>query len=298
MKQVTAVITTYNRAAELGSSIRKLLQQTRVPDDIWVIDDASTDDTESMMRRDFPLVRYLKLPRNMGVIRARNVALANVCTDYLLLLDDDSWFVDQAGLAQSMRFAEANPEEAIIALNVRTLDGHRNFSFPDLPHPVRTFQGCAVIFNMALLSQHKLVFEGAFDRQGEEKDLALRAFNFGLSVCAVPDIEVLHAVSDVSRNWSKIRFYEHRNDVLRELLRCPVSLLVPRLVRTWASHTVYNLRHGRWWTDLKVFAALPWLLFQTNRLRSPVSVTAYTSWLNLGSRPRENTRSSPVEERI
>jgi GT2 family glycosyltransferase len=296
--QVTAVITTYNRATELASSIEKLLAQTRVPDKIWVIDDASTDDTQSLMEGGFPTIRYSRLPRNVGVIRARNVALASLSAGYLLLLDDDSWFTEPDGLERSMKFAEGNPDAAIIALNVRTMDGHCNFPTPDIPHSVRSFQGCAVLFNMSFLSQHKLLFEELFDRQGEEKDMCLRALGVGLSACAVPDIEVLHAVSDAGRNWSKIRFYEHRNDILRELLRCPTILLAQKVLRTWASHSLYNLRDGAWLTDLRVLAALPWMIIQAIRLRSPVSMRAYSTWVSLGSERRERRSSWTVEETI
>ena len=281
MEHVTAVMTTRNRATELASGIRKLLMQTRVPDEIWVIDDASTDSTQSLMNEDFPAIRYSRLSRNVGVIRARNVALASMSAGYLLLLDDDSWFVESDGLARAMAFAKANSDTAIIALNVRTMDGHVNFPIPDAPHSVRSFQGCAVLFNMSALSQHKLLFEEVFDRQGEEKDMCLRAVSVGLSVRAVPDIEVLHAVSDAGRNWPKIRFYEHRNDILRELLRCPRRLLIQKVLRTWIAHTLYNLRHGAWLTDLRVLAVVPWMIIQAKRLRSPVSMTAYSAWRSL-----------------
>jgi GT2 family glycosyltransferase len=294
VEQITAVMTTYNRAAELASSIRKLLEQTRVPDQIWVIDDASTDDTQALIRRSFPSIRYSRLPRNVGVIRARNVALAGITRGYLLLLDDDSWFVDPDGLARSIAFARENPDAGIIALNVRTLDGHCNLAVPGVPHPVRSFQGCAALFNMSLLSQHGLLFEELFDRQGEEKDMCLRAFHAGLSVCAVPEIEVLHAVSNAARNWTKIRFYEHRNDVLRELLRCPGRLLIPRLLQTWAGHTRYNLLHGYWLTDLRVAVALPGMLREVSRQRSPVSERAYALWRGLETRANRSLQSSAI----
>jgi GT2 family glycosyltransferase len=209
------------------------------------------------------------------------VALASISSGYLLLLDDDSWFVEPDGLARAITFAQSNPDTAIIALNVRTMDGHCNFPIPDVPHSVRSFQGCAVLFNMSSLSQHKLLFEEVFDRQGEEKDMCLRAVSIGLSVRAIPDIEVLHAVSDAGRDWPKIRFYEHRNDILRELLRCPTHLLIQKVLRTWAAHTVYNLRHGAWLTDLRVLVVVPWMLIQAQRLRSPVSMRAYSAWRSL-----------------
>jgi GT2 family glycosyltransferase len=295
-EHVTVVFTTYNRGAELISSIGRLLAQTRVPDAIWVIDDASTDGTQQLMSREFPWIRYTRLPQNVGVIRARNVALSGISTGYLLLLDDDSWFEEPDGLARTVAFARNNPDGWIIALNVRTMDGQYNSPLPDVPHFVRSFQGCAVLFNMASLSQHKLLFEAAFDRQGEEKEMCLRAYDLGLSVCAVPDIVVFHAVSNAGRNWAKIRFYEQRNDILRELILCPARMLILRLPRTWAAHTVHNLRHGFLLADLRVLLSLPWILLHAIKLRAPVSVRTYSFWTSLSSKRRIRVCASEVAE--
>jgi GT2 family glycosyltransferase len=284
--RVTAVITTYNRAEELVASVGRLLQQTRVPDEIWVIDDASTDNTESRVKDELPSVRYTKLARNVGIVGARNLALASVSTGYLLFLDDDSWFTELDGLERTLAFAASNPDATIVGLNVLTGDGRSNFCADDVPHPIRSFQGCAALFKMSTISRHELLFEEAFVRQGEEKDICLRVFDLGLSVCALPEIVVFHAVSDAGRNWPQIRFYEQRNDVLRELLRCPAKLLLPRVLRTWAAHTVYNLRHGFLLTDAQVLFALPWILQQAKRLRAPVSVEAYTLWVGLSKRSK------------
>jgi GT2 family glycosyltransferase len=260
------------------------VQQSRVPDEIWVIDDASTDDTEEIVTNRFPSVKYVKLPKNVGVIRARNVALKSARDTYLLLLDDDSWFVEGDGLARCIAIADENPQKSIFALNVCTADGHRHFPDGTLPHSVRSFQGCAVLFNMQAVSQHGLLFEELFDRQGEEKDMCLRASECGLSIWAIPEVEVFHAVTMAQRNWSKIRFFEHRNDVLRELLRCPTKLLPVNVVRTWASHSRYNLLHGYWLTDLRVAFVLPWMLKQAKSHRVPVSRDAYLRWGCLESR--------------
>ena len=45
MNNVAAVVVTYNRLEELKKNIDMLQRQTRIPDVIYVIDNASTDET-------------------------------------------------------------------------------------------------------------------------------------------------------------------------------------------------------------------------------------------------------------
>ena len=89
--RVAAVIVTYNTALMLRELLRDLQCQTRRAEEIIVIDNASSDHTDEMIRLDFPSVRYIRLTENTGSaggyhegIRA---ALEN--SDLIWTLDDD-----------------------------------------------------------------------------------------------------------------------------------------------------------------------------------------------------------------
>ena len=43
-----------------------MLAQTRPPDHVLVVDNASTDGTAEMLREEFPQVEVLRLPENQG----------------------------------------------------------------------------------------------------------------------------------------------------------------------------------------------------------------------------------------
>ena len=61
------------------------------PFEVIVVDDGSSDDTNTMINEAFPSVRYYHL-ENSGVSNARNVGIDHATGDWLAFLDsDDEW---------------------------------------------------------------------------------------------------------------------------------------------------------------------------------------------------------------
>jgi GT2 family glycosyltransferase len=88
---VSVIIPTYNRAAFLPKAVHSVLAQSHVPAEVIVVDDGSTDETETVCRT-FPApVRYLR-QRNSGQAAARNLGLSEARSDWVAFLDsDDIW---------------------------------------------------------------------------------------------------------------------------------------------------------------------------------------------------------------
>ena len=91
MSDVSVIIPTYNRVQCLARALHSVVGQTREPDQVIVVDDGSTDDTETMVLAEFPGVEYVKQP-NLGVSAARNTGLKLAQSHYIAFLDsDDEW---------------------------------------------------------------------------------------------------------------------------------------------------------------------------------------------------------------
>ncbi len=91
MKSVSVVIPTHNRAPMLREALESVLNQSRQPDEILVVDDGSTDLTREAVRCFGTSIRYLKIP-NSGVSSARNKGWRSACGDWVAFLDsDDLW---------------------------------------------------------------------------------------------------------------------------------------------------------------------------------------------------------------
>jgi len=134
---VTAVVVTYNRRHLLLESLAAVLAQSRAPDAVIVVDNASADGTADAVRKAFPGVRLAELARNSGGAGgfAAGVALALAgAADLIWLMDDDT--VPEPGAlaallaARDRMSAQAARPPALIASRVLWTDGRA--------HPMNT----------------------------------------------------------------------------------------------------------------------------------------------------------------
>jgi len=91
--RVAAVVVTYNRRDLLLESLAAVLGQTRAPDKVIVVDNASEDGTAAAVRGQFPSVHLAELRRNSGGAGgfAGGMALALADgADLIWLMDDDT----------------------------------------------------------------------------------------------------------------------------------------------------------------------------------------------------------------
>jgi len=89
--KISAVIVTFNNLDMLTSLLNDLRAQIRLPDEIILIDNASQDGTEEMVRLNYPTVNYIKLRENMGSAGGyhEGIKLAAKTSDFIYTLDDD-----------------------------------------------------------------------------------------------------------------------------------------------------------------------------------------------------------------
>ena len=88
---ITAIVCAYNEARHLPACIFSLLAQTRPPDEILVVNNASTDDTGRVARdiaRCAPSVRVVDEPAK-GLVVARETARRVACGNVLAYVDAD-----------------------------------------------------------------------------------------------------------------------------------------------------------------------------------------------------------------
>jgi glycosyltransferase involved in cell wall biosynthesis len=90
---VAVCIPTYNQAQFLGRAVESALQQSGAPRiEVWVSDDASTDDTADVMAalcaRD-PRVHYHRHARNLGIAENASWVLERPDAEFVVRLDSD-----------------------------------------------------------------------------------------------------------------------------------------------------------------------------------------------------------------
>ncbi len=94
---ISVIIPTYNRGNLIERAIKSVCNQTYPAIEIIVVDDASTDNTKSIVEGlRVPNLRYFRLNENSGACHARNVGIDNSNGEYISFLDsDDEWLPDK-----------------------------------------------------------------------------------------------------------------------------------------------------------------------------------------------------------
>src|ERR1700675_1360019 len=85
--KVFVYIPCYNAASYLECSLTGLLNQTRPPDEILIIDDGSSDNSVEVASR-FP-VKVIRHEKNKGLAAARNTAFRAARNELVASLDAD-----------------------------------------------------------------------------------------------------------------------------------------------------------------------------------------------------------------
>lgn len=94
---VSVILPTYKRPNLLPRAIQSVLGQTYRNLELIVVDDASPDNTESVVRQfDDPRLRYIRLPVNRHAAAARNIGIKESRGEFVAFLDDDDmWLVQK-----------------------------------------------------------------------------------------------------------------------------------------------------------------------------------------------------------
>lgn len=134
---VSVIIPTYNGSRFLGEALESIFRQTLLPDEVVVVDDASTDGTPdgvaAMARRAPVPLRLLRLTENSGgPARPINVGVQAAQGEFIAVCDQDDLFCP-AKLEEEVSRLRQDPR----LVSVVALAGHLNRpDEPVLPEPV------------------------------------------------------------------------------------------------------------------------------------------------------------------
>lgn len=88
---VSVIVTTHNRKKLIGRAINSILTQTRLPEEIIIVDDGSSDKTDQFVKEKYPDIRYI-WQENHGISSARNAGIITAGGTWIAFLDsDDEW---------------------------------------------------------------------------------------------------------------------------------------------------------------------------------------------------------------
>ena len=121
--KLSIVIVSYNVRTYLEQclqSVQKAL--VGIEGEVFVVDNHSEDDSVAVVRTDYPWVRLIESPENVGFARANNIAIRQSEAEYVLLLNPDT-VVEENTLRQSLAFMDSHPEAGGAGVMMHNADG-------------------------------------------------------------------------------------------------------------------------------------------------------------------------------
>ena len=209
------IIPNWNGAAHLPTCLRPLTAHAYPHAEVLLVDNASTDDSLALVARDFPAVRVLAQPRNLGFTGACNAGLRAAQGEVLILLNNDTEAAPD-WLAEVMAAFARYPQAGSVASKMLLFDrrdtlhaagdlfrrdgtpGNRGVWQKDTGQyaegPVFSANGGSAAYRRALLADVGLL-DDAFYFSLEDVDLGWRAQLRGWACIYAPRAVVYHKLS-------------------------------------------------------------------------------------------------------
>ncbi len=212
--KISCVISTWNKREAVDANVRALKAGTRVPDEIVVVDNCSSDDTVEYLRNEHPDLVIMQMSTDkLGACETFNVGFRRASGDAIAIMDDDveattSW------LEILERVLESEPDTTA-AVSSRVIEpgmpeAYQRAEVERGPYYASTFRGCGT-----LMRAHVLRACGGYDERlfiyGNERDLTARVVNAGYRILQHPEPVIHHQTPFGMKAGKRSLYYHVRN---------------------------------------------------------------------------------------
>lgn len=158
-ESISVVITCYNYADHVADALKSVLDQTLIPDEIIVINDASTDNSLEVIKRFEDKVKIIDHTKNTGVIKSKNEGIRIATSDWIVFLDADDWMEKNflKRLYESGRLTNAD-----IVYGGMYITGKNGYPFRSEPMSVTSLIRGNYINNSALMRRKLIESVGGY----------------------------------------------------------------------------------------------------------------------------------------
>jgi len=131
--KLSIIMVSYNTKAVLRKAIQHVYQSTGLESfEIIVVDNDSHDGSSEMVASEFPQVKLIQNPANVGFAAGNNPGIEAAKGEYILLLNSDAYVFDNS-LQATVNYMEAHPETGIMGAQLICEDGSPQPSAREFP---------------------------------------------------------------------------------------------------------------------------------------------------------------------
>lgn len=224
---VSAVISSFNKRAHVLANVRALLQQTRPPAEIIVVENASRDGTAAALRAEFPpgsapLV-LIEMPHSgFGACETFNLGFRAARQEFVAILDDDVVLPPNWIERLLARFAAEPPSTGLVTTLVIEPDMPDEYlARPDVREAryLSTFRGCGSLVRRTVLERAGY-YDERFFIYGNERDLSARILGSGSRILLDPTVVTFHATPFGLKAGARSLYFHVRNFWLYAFKNC------------------------------------------------------------------------------
>ena len=199
------IIVTYNTADMIGMCLDSLGLDTDPFREVFVVDNASTDEGVEMVRNRYPWAQLTVNKENSGFAAANNQVLPLCRGRYLYYLNPDAKLTGPGVVEECVRFMDANPQVGLAGTRLINPDGSLQESvswrYPGQKFAISEMEGLkgeiACVMGASMIARTDLIrriggFDEEFTLYGEDQDLCLRVRREGYEIGYIDDAVVLH----------------------------------------------------------------------------------------------------------
>ncbi len=225
MVDLSVIVVSYNTKDLLTTCLRSIGESKDVSYEVIVIDNASTDGSVEMVRKEFPRVECIQNSKNEGFAKAVNQGLARASGKYLLLLNSDATVFPDT-LASLRNYMDVHPQVGVVGCRILSEAGNVQFStgyyptlwrvaqwmlfwddvglkyltsqyhmenrrFYETEHNVDWVQGACLLISRTAYEKIGGLDESIF-MYGEDVEYGYRAKQYGFSVRYIPYPSIVH----------------------------------------------------------------------------------------------------------
>lgn len=134
---LSVIILNWNTSKLLEKCLKSVISATKIPSEIIVVDNGSTDGTQAMMKKKFPHLRLIQTHKNLGMGSGNNQGLKVASGEFLLILNTDT-LVPPGALDKLVRWLEDHTQVGAVGPQLRYPNGKIQTSGGNFPNLLNT----------------------------------------------------------------------------------------------------------------------------------------------------------------
>lgn len=286
---ISIAITTHNRLDDLRHTLDQIGRYEGQYHELIVCADGCCDGTQQYLKDNYPEIQLIENNPGEGSIPSRNRMIRMAKTPYVLLLDDDSYPIDEHFFDEAQQVMERHPEIGVLTFPQRSEEFPETLAQQDFGPNLRvgTFTSSGSIIRTSLFEELG-GFPDFFFHAYEEPDYSLRVHTRGFQIVQWCQLTIRHHFTQAMRNEVRTHHRHARNEMWSTIMRAPFPLVLCLIPYRVFSQARYAFRRGVswlvnepvWWWSAVI--SIP----KVFRSREPTPKSFFNQWIDLQRNPQ------------